>query len=96
MAGNDPSAPDVMCKVGDFGESRFVVTSGQGRENLANPLWLAPEVMKGGEYTEKCDVYRYYNASHNTPQLNPTPQQHNSTNITTNHTIVLQLYYGNW
>jgi len=28
-------------------------------KNLANPLWLAPEVMKGGEYTEKCDVYSF-------------------------------------
>lgn len=48
-----------LCKISDFGESRLVATSGQGRQNLANPLWLAPEVMRGGEYTEKCDVYRY-------------------------------------
>jgi hypothetical protein len=34
-----------LCKISDFGESRLVATSGQGRENLANPLWLAPEVF---------------------------------------------------
>jgi len=60
MAVKDPYASvEVVCKVSDFGESRFVATSGQGRENLANPLWLAPEVMRGGEYTEKCDVYSF-------------------------------------
>eukprot|EP00026_Physarum_polycephalum_P000223 Phypoly_transcript_00223.p1 GENE.Phypoly_transcript_00223~~Phypoly_transcript_00223.p1 ORF type:complete len:1946 (-),score=272.21 Phypoly_transcript_00223:42-5636(-) len=55
----DKSDPDVLCKISDFGESRLVATSGQGRENLANPIWLAPEVMRGGEYTEKCDVYSF-------------------------------------
>eukprot|EP01113_Clastostelium_recurvatum_P033783 TRINITY_DN4506_c0_g1_i4.p1 TRINITY_DN4506_c0_g1~~TRINITY_DN4506_c0_g1_i4.p1 ORF type:complete len:2236 (+),score=435.24 TRINITY_DN4506_c0_g1_i4:18-6725(+) len=47
----------VVCKVSDFGESRVVATSGQGRENLGNPLWLAPEIMNRGEYTEKADVF---------------------------------------
>lgn len=28
---------DVICKVSDFGESRAIAISAQGRQNLANP-----------------------------------------------------------
>lgn len=28
---------DVVCKVSDFGESRAIAISAQGRQNLANP-----------------------------------------------------------
>lgn len=37
---------DVVCKLADFGESRSVVVSAAGRDNLGNPLWLAPEVIR--------------------------------------------------
>lgn len=36
----------VVCKLADFGESRSVVVSATGRDNLGNPLWLAPEVIR--------------------------------------------------
>eukprot|EP01133_Synstelium_polycarpum_P006723 gene6723-7816_t len=52
-------AAQVVCKVSDFGETRAVVTSALGREKLSNPIWLAPEVMRGEEYTEKADVYSF-------------------------------------
>lgn len=45
----DPSSPQrvqVVCKLADFGESRSVVVSATGRDNLGNPLWLAPEVIR--------------------------------------------------
>jgi len=54
----DEKAP-IMCKITDFGESKAIGTTAAGRENLANPIWLAPEVMKGGEYSEKCDVFAF-------------------------------------
>ena len=58
----------VVCKVADFGESRTgkiarlltlsVAAKIIGRENLGNPLWLAPEVMKDNtEYDEKADIF---------------------------------------
>lgn len=31
---------DVVCKVSDFGESRAIAISAQGRQNLANPRML--------------------------------------------------------
>eukprot|EP01113_Clastostelium_recurvatum_P022441 TRINITY_DN2678_c0_g1_i3.p1 TRINITY_DN2678_c0_g1~~TRINITY_DN2678_c0_g1_i3.p1 ORF type:complete len:2207 (+),score=796.21 TRINITY_DN2678_c0_g1_i3:224-6844(+) len=50
----------VACKVSDFGASRAVAKC-FGREDLGNPSWLAPEVMRGtGEaYTEKADTFSY-------------------------------------
>jgi serine/threonine protein kinase len=45
----DPSSPrqiQIVCKLADFGESRSVVVSATGRDNLGNPLWLAPEVIR--------------------------------------------------
>jgi serine/threonine protein kinase len=55
MSDNDDM--EVVCKVSDFGESLAVATKAQGRENLANPAWCAPEIMKGEPYTEKADVF---------------------------------------
>ncbi|GAM27829.1 hypothetical protein SAMD00019534_110050 [Acytostelium subglobosum LB1] len=59
MLGDLSDRADVVCKVSDFGESRAVVTSALGRDKLSNPIWLAPEIMRGQEYTEKADVYSF-------------------------------------
>jgi serine/threonine protein kinase len=47
----------TLAKVGDFGLSRLmgpVLAGGEFNQN-----WLAPEVMKQEQYTEKIDVYSY-------------------------------------
>lgn len=48
---------EVVCKVGDFGESLLVATQASGREKLANPSWCAPEIMNKEPYTEKADIF---------------------------------------
>ena len=49
---------EVIAKVADFGLSQVLASTTQGR-SVANPVWLAPEIMKSEEYTEKADVYSY-------------------------------------
>ncbi len=57
MVGFEPRS-DVVCKVTDFGESRTVAAEIIGRENLGNPLWLAPEIIKDtAEYTVSADIF---------------------------------------
>merc|ERR1711879_722572 len=58
MASVDPNA-EYLVKVTDFGESRAVATSYTGRDRLHNPVWLAPEIMKKEQYTEKADVFSF-------------------------------------
>lgn len=41
---------EIVCKVSDFGESIAAATKALGREKLANPLWLSPEIMRGTKY----------------------------------------------
>ncbi len=41
-----PNQISIVCKITDFGESRLVTLSAAGRDNLGNPLWLAPELMR--------------------------------------------------
>lgn len=46
-----------VVKICDFGEARTIqteMTAGSG-----TPLWMAPEVINGTNYTEKCDVYSF-------------------------------------
>eukprot|EP01114_Cavostelium_apophysatum_P023321 TRINITY_DN8743_c0_g1_i4.p1 TRINITY_DN8743_c0_g1~~TRINITY_DN8743_c0_g1_i4.p1 ORF type:complete len:2119 (-),score=526.12 TRINITY_DN8743_c0_g1_i4:35-6391(-) len=50
---------ELVCKVGDFGESIAVATEATGRDNLANPLWLSPEMMKQLPFNEKTDVFSF-------------------------------------
>jgi tRNA A-37 threonylcarbamoyl transferase component Bud32 len=45
-------------KVADFGLSTLFSITTSGRE-VDNPRWLAPEVMRGEEYTEKADIYSF-------------------------------------
>eukprot|EP01087_Luapelamoeba_hula_P012330 TRINITY_DN3429_c0_g4_i3.p1 TRINITY_DN3429_c0_g4~~TRINITY_DN3429_c0_g4_i3.p1 ORF type:complete len:1705 (+),score=283.87 TRINITY_DN3429_c0_g4_i3:276-5390(+) len=56
MASDDPSA-QVVAKVADFGTC-VAATTFVGRV-VDNPLWLAPEIMAGFEYSEKADVYSF-------------------------------------
>lgn len=56
LASLDPNAP-VVAKITDFGTS-LQLTSVSGRE-VDNPLWLAPEIMRGEEYSIKSDVYSF-------------------------------------
>eukprot|EP01112_Ceratiomyxa_fruticulosa_P016566 TRINITY_DN502_c0_g1_i1.p1 TRINITY_DN502_c0_g1~~TRINITY_DN502_c0_g1_i1.p1 ORF type:complete len:506 (+),score=82.07 TRINITY_DN502_c0_g1_i1:199-1716(+) len=44
-------------KIIDFGLS--CVKSSNLREQVGSPLWMAPEVLKGEPYNEKCDVYSF-------------------------------------
>jgi len=53
----NPSA-EVVAKIGDFGESRTAFSLSR-RGNVINPVWLAPEVMEGTQYTTKSDVYSF-------------------------------------
>jgi serine/threonine protein kinase len=48
---------ETVAKVGDFGLSRLVATTLAGGDFNVN--WLAPEVMRGEQYTEKIDVYSF-------------------------------------
>eukprot|EP01103_Thecamoeba_quadrilineata_P007901 TRINITY_DN17723_c0_g1_i1.p1 TRINITY_DN17723_c0_g1~~TRINITY_DN17723_c0_g1_i1.p1 ORF type:complete len:1221 (-),score=174.69 TRINITY_DN17723_c0_g1_i1:174-3554(-) len=48
----------VIAKVSDFGVSQVLVSTTAGRA-VNNPIWLAPEVMRNEEYTEKADVYSF-------------------------------------
>jgi small GTP-binding protein len=47
----------IVAKVTDFGLSGLAPTLA-GRD-VDNPVWLAPEVLKEEEYTEKADIYSY-------------------------------------
>ena len=49
---------EVIAKVADFGLSQVLASTTKGR-SVANPVWLAPEIMKSEDYTEKADVYSY-------------------------------------
>jgi serine/threonine-protein kinase CTR1 len=42
----------VVCKVADFGTCQALASTTKGRI-VSNPIWLAPEIMKQKEYTEK-------------------------------------------
>eukprot|EP01104_Vermistella_antarctica_P011534 TRINITY_DN3225_c0_g1_i1.p1 TRINITY_DN3225_c0_g1~~TRINITY_DN3225_c0_g1_i1.p1 ORF type:complete len:2234 (+),score=480.91 TRINITY_DN3225_c0_g1_i1:263-6964(+) len=48
----------VVAKVADFGTCQALASTTKGR-TVANPVWLAPEIMNSEEYTEKADVYSY-------------------------------------
>jgi serine/threonine protein kinase len=54
---------EVTAKVGDFGlSSRLFVPSLKEKSidrDVANPTWLAPEILKEEEFTEKSDIYSF-------------------------------------
>ena len=49
---------EIVAKVADFGTSQAVVSKTKGR-TVANPVWLAPEIMKDEPYSEKADIYSF-------------------------------------
>jgi hypothetical protein len=51
---------EMCAKVADFGLSvRFGLVTALKGTVVENPVWTAPEVMKGEAYDEKCDVYSF-------------------------------------
>jgi len=47
----------VVCKVTDFGLAGVKLTI--ATERVANPRWLAPEIMRGDEFTPEADVFSF-------------------------------------
>jgi len=59
---------DVVAKMTDFGTC---VTSTKITARVVdNPLWLAPEIMKGWEYSPKADIYSYAMVLYEVASLN--------------------------
>ena len=52
------SSTGTTAKIADFGLSTQLTSSASGR-HVWNPTWLAPEILQGKEYNEKCDVYSF-------------------------------------
>eukprot|EP00756_Hemistasia_phaeocysticola_P006782 Hpha_TRINITY_DN13990_c0_g3::TRINITY_DN13990_c0_g3_i1::g.35726::m.35726 len=47
-----------VVKIGDFGLSGLnAVTNGRCNSSCGTPYFMAPEVWRGGNYTDKCDVF---------------------------------------
>ena len=42
-----------------MGESVVLAQSYKGRDNLQNPVWMAPEILRNEEYDQQSDVYSY-------------------------------------
>jgi serine/threonine protein kinase len=53
----DRSTGEIVCRIADFGSC--VAEARIKRRVVDNPVWCAPEVLRGQEYTEKVDVYSY-------------------------------------
>ena len=49
---------DKLPKICDFGLSRVITYDNMTRA-IGTPQWMAPEIIKGGVYDEKVDVYSY-------------------------------------
>lgn len=47
----------LLLKVCDFGTAGILRT--MMTVNKGSPCWIAPEILKGAIYNEKCDVYSY-------------------------------------
>lgn len=56
LASTDPDAP-VVAKISDFGLSMRM--SKMYTRLVDNPVWVAPEIMRGNTYDTKADVYAY-------------------------------------
>lgn len=56
LASLDPAAP-VVAKISDFGLSMRM--SKMYTRLVDNPVWVAPEIMRGSTYDTKADVYAY-------------------------------------
>ena len=49
---------DFTIKVADFGLTRFL-SEGKQMTQVGTPMWMAPEIIQGRQYTQKADVYAY-------------------------------------
>ena len=47
-----------VIKVGDFGLTRFL-SEGKQMTQVGTPMWMAPEIIQGRQYTQKADVYAF-------------------------------------
>ncbi|TMW55128.1 hypothetical protein Poli38472_013890 [Pythium oligandrum] len=47
------------CKLSDFGLSRSLHRDANAQTMCGTPRWLAPEVFRGEDYSEKIDIYSY-------------------------------------
>ncbi|DBA03212.1 TPA: hypothetical protein N0F65_003932 [Lagenidium giganteum] len=65
LHGLDPIGENLLlteqfkCKLSDFGLSRSLERNSNAQTMCGTPRWLAPEVFRGEDYTEKVDVYSY-------------------------------------
>eukprot|EP01097_Dermamoeba_algensis_P003207 TRINITY_DN2285_c0_g1_i3.p1 TRINITY_DN2285_c0_g1~~TRINITY_DN2285_c0_g1_i3.p1 ORF type:complete len:147 (+),score=28.89 TRINITY_DN2285_c0_g1_i3:125-565(+) len=48
-----------MIKVADFGLARVRIDSGNMTTKVGTPLYMAPELIRGEQYTESVDVYSF-------------------------------------
>lgn len=46
-------------KISDFGLSQFVKDSEYNRGKIGTPHWMAPEILKGGNYEYSSDIYSF-------------------------------------
>ena len=50
----------LRAKLTDFGEAKVLQTATQkATKGIGTLCWMAPEIVKGQQYTEKADVYSY-------------------------------------
>ena len=49
---------DLTVKVADFGLTRFL-SEGKQMTQVGTPMWMAPEIIQGRQYTQKADVYAF-------------------------------------
>ena len=49
---------EFVIKVADFGLTRFL-SEGKQMTQVGTPMWMAPEIIQGRQYTQKADVYAY-------------------------------------
>ena len=49
---------DFTIKVADFGLTRFL-SEGKQMTQVGTPMWMAPEIIQGRQYTQKADVYAF-------------------------------------
>ena len=49
---------DFTIKVADFGLTRFL-SEGKQMTQVGTPMWMAPEIIQGKQYTQKADVYAF-------------------------------------